>query len=380
MTADTPCSEADARRWRPWMQRALQLAALAAGRTSPNPLVGAVLLDRQGVLVGEGFHARAGDPHAEVMALAQAGERARGGTLLVTLEPCCHHGRTPPCSQAVIAAGLARVVVAMADPNPQVGGGGLAELRAAGIKVICGVAEAEAQTLNRAFCHRIASGRPLGILKWAMSLDGRTALPNGASQWISGPQARAWVHGLRAQCDAVIVGGGTVRADDPLLTSRGLRQREPLRVVLSRSLNLPNSAQLWDQRLATTLVAHSDAAPAEARTQLDQRGVERLVLTDCGPRTLLEALARRGCNQVLWECGPELAAAAIRDGCVQELAAVIAPKLLGGKPGRTPLGDLGHTAMDQVQAWHTIGPPQGLGLDLLWRCRPPGPPVHNAGL
>ncbi len=355
------------------MQRALQLAALAAGRTSPNPLVGAVLLDPQGALVGEGFHARAGAPHAEVMALAQAGERARGGTLVVTLEPCCHHGRTPPCSQAVIAAGLARVVVAMADPNPQVGGGGLAELRAAGIKVICGVSEAEARTLNRAFCHRIASGRPLGILKWAMGLDGRTALPNGASQWISGPQARAWVHGLRAQCDAVIVGGGTVRADDPLLTSRGLRQQEPLRVVLSRSLNLPSAAQLWDQRLATTLVAHSDAAPAEARTQLDQRGVERLVLTDCGPRPLLEELARRGCNQVLWECGPELAAAAIRDGCVQELAAVIAPKLLGGKPGRTPLGDLGHTAMDQVQAWHTIDPPQGLGLDLLWRCRPPGP-------
>ncbi|MCX5926623.1 MAG: bifunctional diaminohydroxyphosphoribosylaminopyrimidine deaminase/5-amino-6-(5-phosphoribosylamino)uracil reductase RibD, partial [Cyanobium sp. LacPavin_0920_WC12_MAG_63_22] len=185
--------------WLPWMQRALQLAELGAGRTSPNPLVGAVVLDAGGSLVGEGYHARAGEPHAEVGALAQAGGRARGGTLVVTLEPCCHHGRTPPCSQAVIAAGIARVVVAMADPNPQVAGGGLAQLRAAGIEVITGVAEAEARCLNRAFIHRISSGRPLGILKWAMGIDGRTALSNGASQWISGPEARAWVHQLRCR-------------------------------------------------------------------------------------------------------------------------------------------------------------------------------------
>ena len=205
------------------MARALQLAALAEGRTSPNPLVGAVVLDAGGQLVGEVFHALAGGPHAEVGALAQAGERARGGTLIVTLEPCCHHGRTPPCSEAVIAAGIARVVLAMADPHPLVAGGGIARLRAAGLEVIEGVMEAEARQLNRAFLHRVATGRPLGILKWAMSLDGRTALPNGISQWISGPQARGWVHRLRARCDAVIIGGGTLRADDPLLTSRGQR-------------------------------------------------------------------------------------------------------------------------------------------------------------
>jgi len=360
MTADTPCP------WRPWMQRALQLAALAAGRTSPNPLVGAVVLDGDGQLVGEGYHARAGEPHAEVGALAQAGARARGGTLVVTLEPCCHHGRTPPCSQAVIAAGIARVVVAMADPNPQVGGGGLAELRAAGIAVITGVAEAEARALNRAFCHRITTGRPLGILKWAMSLDGRTALPNGASQWISGPEARAWVHGLRAECDAVIVGGGTVRADDPLLTSRGRRDPEPLRVVLSRGLDLPADARLWQQQAAPTLVVHGDGAPSQARARLDQAGVERLALADCGPRALLEELARRGCNQVLWECGPELAAAALRQGCVQELAAVIAPKLLGGVAARTPVGDLDLEAMAQVTPWHSAER-SALGADLLWR-------------
>jgi diaminohydroxyphosphoribosylaminopyrimidine deaminase / 5-amino-6-(5-phosphoribosylamino)uracil reductase len=351
------------------MQRALQLAELGRGRTSPNPLVGAVVLDGAGQLVGEGYHARAGAPHAEVGALAQAGERARGGTLVVTLEPCCHHGRTPPCSQAVIAAGIQRVVVAMADPNPQVGGGGLAELRAAGIAVISGVAEAEARALNSAFCHRIASGRPLGILKWAMSLDGRTALPNGASQWISGSEARAWVHQLRAQCDAVIVGGGTVRADDPLLTSRGQREPEPLRVVLSRRLDLPADARLWQQEAAPTLVVHGYDAPSQARFELDRRGVERLVLADCGPRALLEELARRGCNQVLWECGPELAAAALRQGCVQELAAVIAPRLLGGVAARTPVGDLGLEAMEQVQTWTSAGR-RPLGPDLLWLLNP----------
>lgn len=359
--------------WRPWMQRALQLAALARGRTSPNPLVGALVLDRDGVLVGEGFHARAGQAHAEVGALDQAGERAQGGTLVVTLEPCCHQGRTPPCTAAVIRAGIRRVVVAMADPNPRVNGQGLAALRAAGLDVICGVCEAEARSLNAAFLHRLHTGRPRAILKWAMGADGRTALANGASQWISGPEARAWVHQLRSQCDAVIVGGGTVRQDDPLLTSRGQRDPEPLRVVFSRGLRLPAGARLWDQRQAPTLVAHSVAAPARARFQLDRLGVERLLLTDCRPRLLLEALAQRGCNQVLWECGPELAAAALQDDCVQEIAAVIAPKLLGGAPARTPLGDLGLQSMAEVVPWR----PETLqcrGVDLLWRLHQPTSP------
>jgi diaminohydroxyphosphoribosylaminopyrimidine deaminase/5-amino-6-(5-phosphoribosylamino)uracil reductase len=351
------------------MQRALQLAALGAGRTSPNPLVGAVVLDASGALVGEGYHARAGEAHAEVSALRQAGKRARGGTLVVTLEPCCHHGRTPPCTSAVIAAGIARVVVAMADPNPQVAGGGLALLRAAGIEVFSGVAEAEARALNRPFCHRIATGRPLGILKWAMGADGRTALSNGASQWISGAEARQWVHRLRAGCDAVIVGGGTVRTDDPLLTSRGLRAPEPLRVVLSRSLQLPISAQLWEQTPAPTLVAHGPEAPPQACTALDQRGVARLELPSCSPRLLLEALATRGCNQVLWECGPELAAAALREGCVQEVAAVIAPKLMGGLPSRTPLGEMGYGTMAEVPLWQAQAP-KPLGRDWLWQLRP----------
>jgi diaminohydroxyphosphoribosylaminopyrimidine deaminase/5-amino-6-(5-phosphoribosylamino)uracil reductase len=363
--------------------------------------VGAVVLDAAGQLVGEGFHARAGEPHAEVGALAQAGARARGGTLIVTLEPCCHHGRTPPCSEAVIAAGISRVVVAMADPDPRVAGGGIARLRAAGLEVIEGVAEAEALRLNRAFVHRVRSGRPLGILKWAMSLDGRTALPNGLSQWISGAEARAWVHQLRAGCDAVIVGGGTVRADDPLLTSRGRRDPEPMRVVMSRTLDLPPQARLWDTTMAPTLVAHGPEAPQERREAFDrlaaaardgvqpgaagreatypraegactpellasQSGPQRLELPSCEPAALMEALAARGCNRVLWECGPELAAAALRQGCVQELAAVIAPKLLGGQAARTPLGDLGQESLDQAQPWRELER-TNLGGDWLWR-------------
>ena len=355
-------------RWIRWMRRALQLAALAEGRTSPNPLVGAVVLDSEGRLVGEGFHARAGQLHAEPGALAQAGEAARGGTIVVTLEPCCHHGRTPPCTEAILSAGIQRVVVALTDPDPRVAGGGLQRLRDAGLEVISGVLAAEAAHQNRAFVHRVRTGRPWGVLKWAMSLDGRTALPNGISQWISGPPARAWVHALRAECDAVIVGGGTVRSDNPLLTSRGRRSPEPLRVVLSRSLDLPATAQLWQQDVASTLVAHSVAAAQKPQSQrladLQRRGVELELLERCEPLLLLSALAGRGCNRVLWECGPALAAAALQQGCVQEIAAVIAPKLLGGELARTPLGDLGFTAMDQVQML-SCESARRLGNDLL---------------
>ncbi|CAE08105.1 bifunctional diaminohydroxyphosphoribosylaminopyrimidine deaminase/5-amino-6-(5-phosphoribosylamino)uracil reductase RibD [Parasynechococcus marenigrum] len=350
--------------WNLWMRRALALAALAEGRTSPNPLVGAVVLNREGRLVGEGFHARSGEPHAEVGALAQAGTAAAGGTLIVTLEPCCHHGRTPPCSRAVLQAGVARVVVALEDPDPRVAGGGIAQLRKAGVVVITGVLRQEAAEQNRAFLHRVRTGRPWGVLKWAMGLDGRTALPNGTSQWISGADSRRWVHQLRAGCDAVIVGGGTVRADDPLLTSRGRRDPEPLRVVLSRGLDLPAEAQLWDTASAATLVAHGP----EAAGKQAPNGPERLELEQCEPLPLMQHLAARGCNQVLWECGSELAAAAIRQGCVQEVAAVLAPKLMGGVAARTPLGELGFTAMDQVLCGQLL-PPRPIGDDWLLSLR-----------
>jgi diaminohydroxyphosphoribosylaminopyrimidine deaminase/5-amino-6-(5-phosphoribosylamino)uracil reductase len=364
---------ASAAHWIPWMRRALQLASLGAGRTSPNPLVGALVLDAAGTLVGEGYHARAGEAHAELGALAQAGDRARGGTLVVSLEPCCHHGRTPPCSDAVIAAGVARVVVALRDPNPQVAGGGIRQLQQAGIEVMEGVLAAEARALNAAFLQRLATGRPLGILKWAMSLDGRTALPNGISQWISAPPARERVHRLRASVDAVIIGAGTLRADDPLLTSRGRRQPEPLRVVLSRRLDLPGSARLWDTAVAPTLVAHGPEAPAAARQRLASLaaahpGLEILALPEGSPAALLEALAGRGCNQVLWECGPQLAAAALKQHCVQRVIAVIAPKLLGGVAARTPLADLGLERLDRLPAWLPDAP-QRVGPDLVWELR-----------
>ncbi|MCT0248894.1 bifunctional diaminohydroxyphosphoribosylaminopyrimidine deaminase/5-amino-6-(5-phosphoribosylamino)uracil reductase RibD [Synechococcus sp. CS-205] len=352
------------------MERALALAALGQGRTSPNPLVGALVLDASGVLVGEGFHAAAGQPHAEVGALAQAADRARGGTLVVTLEPCCHHGRTPPCSEAVIAAGIRRVIVAMEDPDPRVAGQGLEALRRTGVEVLAGVRQREALSLNAAFCHRQRTGRPLGILKWAMSVDGRTALPNGASQWISGPGSREWVHRQRAGCDAVIVGGGTLRADDPLLTSRGQRAIEPLRVVISRELKLPERARLWNQATACTLVAHGPEAPEHGRRLLDRLGVERLELARCEPLELMEALALRGCNQVLWECGPTLAAASLRQGCVQRVAAVIAPKLLGGDAARTPLGDLQLSSMAMVAPWGERGLSRS-GADLIWELNGP---------
>ena len=345
------------------MRRALRLAALAEGSTSPNPLVGAVVLDENGILVGEGFHARAGQPHAEVGALIQAGEKARAGTLVVSLEPCCHQGRTPPCTEAIVKAGISRVIVALQDPDPRVAGAGLSHLREAGLEVISGVLEAEAAHQNRAFVHRVRTGRPWGILKWAMSMDGRTALPNGASQWISSPEARRWVHRLRAGCDAVIVGAGTVRADDPLLTSRGLRQPEPLRVVLSRSLNLPATAQLWDTSLAATLVAHGPEAESRQSVRWPQ-GPELCELSASEPKDLMQELAKRGCNRILWECGSQLATAAVQQGCVQELMVMVAPKLLGGSPAKTPLADLGFSCMDQVVMLKPDGS-QRVGCDWL---------------
>src|SRR5688500_7305813 len=213
------------------MRRALALARRGWGRTAPNPMVGAVVV-RDGVVVGEGWHAEFGGDHAEVMALREAGERARGATLYVTLEPCCHHGKTPPCTKAVIAARVGRVVCAMADPFPRVAGDGIAELRSTGIAVAIGVCEAEARVLNAPYLTLLGKGRPWVIAKWAMSLDGRIATRTGDSKWISGEASRRLVHELRGRVDAVMVGSGTALADDPLLTARPPGPRTAARVVL----------------------------------------------------------------------------------------------------------------------------------------------------
>ncbi|MBD1940482.1 bifunctional diaminohydroxyphosphoribosylaminopyrimidine deaminase/5-amino-6-(5-phosphoribosylamino)uracil reductase RibD [Microcoleus sp. FACHB-68] len=326
------------------MQRCFSLARQALGKTAPNPLVGAVVV-RDGQIVGEGFHPGAGQPHAEVFALKAAGERAKGATIYVNLEPCNHYGRTPPCSEAVVAAGVAKVVVGMVDPNPLVAGGGIARLRQAGIEVVVGVEEAASLRLNEAFIHRIVHRRPFGILKYAMTLDGKIATSTGHSSWVTGTEARNEVQHLRAACDAVIVGGNTVRLDNPRLTSRHAGANNPLRVVMSRTLNLPAEAYLWETEAAPTLVLTQEGANPDVKQRLVNKGVEVVELKALTPAEAMAYLYDRQLLSVLWECGGTLAASAIADGSVQKILAFIAPKIVGGQMAPSPVGDLGLTEM-----------------------------------
>lgn len=339
------------------MQRCMALARQATGQTAPNPLVGAVIV-QAGEVVGEGFHPKAGLPHAEVFALRaaeQAQQSVVGATVYVNLEPCSHHGRTPPCADALIQAGVARVVVGMVDPNPQVAGTGVARLRAAGIQVELGVELVACQRLNEGFIHRMQFQRPLGILKYAMTLDGKIAASSGHSAWVSSPESRNRVHQLRAECDAVIVGGNTVRRDNPLLTSHG-QGHNPLRVVMSRSLNLPMQAQLW-QSDVPTLVLTEAKANCDWLTRL---GVAVVKLPALTPAAAMQQLYQRGCLTALWECGGALAASAIADGSVQKILAFVAPKIIGGISAASPVGELGLTRMTEALAlervrWEAIG-------------------------
>jgi diaminohydroxyphosphoribosylaminopyrimidine deaminase/5-amino-6-(5-phosphoribosylamino)uracil reductase len=332
---------------RAMMRRCLELARRALGCTSPNPMVGAVIV-KDGEIIGEGFHPRAGEPHAEVFALKAAGANARGATVYVSLEPCNHYGRTPPCSEALIAAGVAKVVVGMVDPNPLVAGGGIAKLRAAGIEVIVGVEEEACRKLNEGFIHRILYKRPLGILKYAMTLDGKIATTTGHSAWVTNQEARSVVHQLRAACDAVIVGGNTVRLDNPHLTSRQQGAHNPLRIVMSRSLNLPAQANLWKTEEAPTLVLTDVGANPVSRKMLLKQGVEVIELSPLTPEKVMAYLYDRGFCSVLWECGGTLAANAIAQGSVQKILAFIAPKIIGGSNAPTPVGDLGLTTMTEA--------------------------------
>ncbi len=345
------------------MHRCLQLAQQAAGQTAPNPMVGAVVV-QAGQIVGEGFHPAAGQPHAEVFALRAAGDRAQGATLYVNLEPCSHYGRTPPCADAVIAAGIQRVVIGMADPNPLVAGQGIAKLRAAGLTVIVGVETAACLRLNEAFVHRIRYQRPFGIFKYAMTLDGKIAASSGHSQWVTGPDARAWVHQLRSRCDAIIVGGNTVRRDNPHLTPHGHSSHPPRRVVLSRNLDLPTTAHLWQTDIAPTLVYTQPTAPAERQAALRSQGVDVIPLAPVTPDAVMADLYDRGCLSVLWECGGQLAAQAIAQGAIQKVYAFVAPKLIGGLTAPTPIGELGFTQMTQALTLHDLQV-QSLGPDTL---------------
>ncbi|MEH2214382.1 bifunctional diaminohydroxyphosphoribosylaminopyrimidine deaminase/5-amino-6-(5-phosphoribosylamino)uracil reductase RibD [Nostoc sp.] len=341
------------------MLRCLELARRALGRTSPNPLVGAVIV-KDGEIVGVGFHPRAGEPHAEVFALREAGDRSRGATIYVSLEPCNHYGRTPPCSEGLIEAGVAKVVVGMVDPNPLVAGGGIARLRAAGIEVLVGVEEEACRQLNEAFVHRILYKRPLGILKYAMTLDGKIATTSGHSAWVTSQEARSEVHLVRAACDAIIVGGNTVRQDNPYLTSHQVGAHNPLRVVMSRHLNLPTSAHLWQTADAPTLVLTQKGANPDFQELLLKQGVEVVELASLTPDKAMAYLYERGFCSVLWECGGTLAASAIAQGAVQKVLAFIAPKIIGGSIAPTPVGDLGFTTMTEALSlervrWRVVG-------------------------
>ncbi|WP_419183628.1 bifunctional diaminohydroxyphosphoribosylaminopyrimidine deaminase/5-amino-6-(5-phosphoribosylamino)uracil reductase RibD [Scytonema hofmannii] len=329
------------------MQRCVELARLALGRTSPNPMVGSVIV-KDGKIVGEGFHPRAGEPHAEVFALKAAGTDARGATIYVSLEPCNHYGRTPPCSEALVAAGVSKVVVGMVDPNPLVAGGGIARLRAAGIEVLVGVEEEACKKLNEGFAHRILYKQPFGILKYAMTLDGKIATSSGHSAWITNQAARHQVHQVRAACDAVIVGGNTVRHDNPHLTSHQQGAHNPLRVVMSRSLELPEKAHLWQTSEAPTLVLTEQGANPSFQELLRKLGVEVVELTPLTPTRAMAYLYDRGFCSVLWECGGVLAASAIAQGAVQKVLAFIAPKIIGGNNAPTPVGDLGFSTMTEA--------------------------------
>jgi diaminohydroxyphosphoribosylaminopyrimidine deaminase/5-amino-6-(5-phosphoribosylamino)uracil reductase len=341
-----PWSPADRRH----MARALRLAARARGRTAPNPMVGAVVVagDR---IAGEGWHPRAGDPHAEVFALRQAGDAARGATLYVTLEPCCHHGRTPPCTEAVLAAGITRVVAAMGDPFPKVAGGGFTRLREAEVQVECGLLEAEARALNRPYLKAVGTGLPWVTAKIAMTLDGKIATRTGDSRWITGEAARRYVHRLRDWNDAVLVGIGTARTDDPQLTARLPRARNPMRVVADPRAELPLGSHLVREAHSIPTVAFVDP---EADTEpLERHGVqvERLPAT-AGRLDLEEGLRRlvaRGIHSVLCEGGASLLGSLFDAGLVDDVVWFVAPKLVGGREAPGALGGLGVERM--ADAW-----------------------------
>lgn len=336
------------------MDRALDVAARGIGLTAPNPVVGAVLV-RHNAVVGEGGHRHAGAPHAEAVALSAAGTRARGATCYVTLEPCAHHGRTPPCADALIVAGVSRVVVACGDPNPLVDGRGLARLRSAGIEVTIGVREAEARALNRGFFCFVTRGRPHVTLKSALTLDGKIAGADGTSRWITGEAARAEAHRMRFAADAVLVGVGTVLQDDPELTVRfpGLPAKEPFRVVADSRLRTPPRARLLEAGQASRVVIACVApAPTEPAARLRARGVRVLALPGDAGRVdlgaLLVALARLDVMAVLAEGGAELGGALVDQGLVDRVAFFVAPRLLGGRSAPGPVGGTGRALKEAL--------------------------------
>jgi len=344
------------------MSRALQLAERGLYTTDPNPRVGCVLAV-DGEVIAEGWHEVAGGPHAEIVALKKAGNAARGATAYVTLEPCCHHGKTPPCSEALINAGVARVVAAMEDPNPKVAGQGLQQLREAGIDVASGLLQSQAEALNPGFIQRMREHRPLLRCKLAMSLDGRTAMASGESKWITGPAAREDVQRLRARSSAIMSGIGTILADDPSLTVRNtegvLAPRQPLRVVLDPHLSTPPGARFLSQP-GNSLIVTAVEEP-EVQEQLEAAGAEVILLPNGADaidlHALMGVLATREINEVLLETGAILSGAVLRAGIIDELVVYMAPKLMGNSarglfhtPGLESLADAVELSISDMRA------------------------------
>ena len=350
---------------RHFMTLALRLAAKGRGRTSPNPMVGALVV-KNGRIVGRGYHHGPGQPHAEILALKQAGPRAKGATLYVTLEPCCHVlKRTPPCVPVVVQSGVRQVVVAMADPNSMVKGRGIAALRRAGMTVTMGIAHEAAAKMNHAYLHWVKTGRPYVVLKAGMTLDGKVATAKGESQWITGPLARQDAHRLRSQVDAVIVGVGTIIHDDPTLTARlsnrplKLAPRQPLRVVLdSRLRTSPTATVCAMQDRAKTLIVTTSRTSPSRRRPFERAGVEVRSLSEKNGHVSLSALmtmlGKRGITSVLIEGGSTVNAAALREKLVNHVVLYLAPTLMGGQDAKAVIGDRSPERLAQALPLHHV--------------------------
>ena len=340
------------------MRQALNLAVRARGRTSPNPMVGAVVYQGE-ELVGKGYHKGAGLPHAEVEALREAGDKAKYGTLYVTLEPCNHHGRTPPCCDAVLQSGVSRVVIGMRDPNPGVTGGGLERLAGAGLDVVSGVLENDCLRINEAFVAFMRTGRPFVILKAALTLDGKTATSNGDSKWITNEQSRRFVHKLRGWTDAIMVGVETALRDDPQLTCRVRGGKDPIRVIVDSKLRLsPQARMLHSGSSAPTWIATLESASSERAEQLERAGATTLRLPEDNGRVavepLLKALAARDVMSVLLEGGMTLNTSFMKSGLVDKAYFFYAPKIMGGQSSRSIADDLGVESMSDCLLFENI--------------------------
>lgn len=348
------------------MREALRIARNAEGRTSPNPLVGAVIV-KDGKIIAEGWHRQAGTPHAEIHALNMAGELAKGATLYVTLEPCSHFGRTPPCAQAVVDAGISRVVAAMKDPNPKVAGRGFEILRSAGIEVEVGLLEAEARKLNEVFIKWVTRKLPFVTMKFACSLDGKIATVSGESQWITCAESRRFTHHLRDINDAILVGVGTVLADNPSLTTRLVEGKNPIRVIVDSTARTPLDSKVVTDKSARTFIATTSKAPSDKISALKACGVEIIKAGD-GERVdlqlLMQELARREITSVLVEGGGTIHFAMLNAGLVDKVLAFIAPKIIGGANSMTAVEGAGFAKLSDAVTLKDLTLEQ-LGDDIL---------------